>query len=216
MCASWLAVCKSTPSWKAACAKPTGRVRVTVQLVKASDGCQLWSEQYDRPLDNVFALQDEIVRKIVEKLAARLQGSPEDPLVKLATRNVQAYRLYLMGRHHCSHWTPEGLEPGIAQLREALNLDPVFAKAHAGLAAAYLLQGFWGLVPPPGGLAGGSPGCADSAATGRQPRGGACVPGSSAGDHPIRLGRVQPGNSTWRCAGVLEIRRFVPGSQPST
>ena len=125
-----------------------GRVRITVQLVKAADGCQLWSEQYDRPLDNVFALQDEIVRKIVEKLAARLQGSPEDPLVKLATRNVQAYRLYLMGRHHCSHWTPEGLETGIAQLREALNLDPVFAKAQAGLAAAYLLQGFWGLVPP--------------------------------------------------------------------
>jgi serine/threonine-protein kinase len=125
-----------------------GRVRITVQLVKAADGCQLWSEQYDRPLDNVFALQDEIVRKIVEKLAARLQGSPQDPLVKLATRNSQAYRLYLMGRHHCSHWTPEGLHTGMEQLREALSLDPAFAKAHAGLAAAHLLQGFWGLVPP--------------------------------------------------------------------
>ncbi|HET6961573.1 MAG TPA: protein kinase [Terriglobia bacterium] len=125
-----------------------GRVRIAVQLVKAVDGCQLWSEQYDRPLDNVFALQDEIVRKIVEKLAARLQGSPQDPLVKLATRNSQAYRLYLIGRHHCSHWTPEGLQTGMGQLRQALSLDPAFAKAHAGLAAAHLLQGFWGLAPP--------------------------------------------------------------------
>jgi eukaryotic-like serine/threonine-protein kinase len=125
-----------------------GRVRITVQLVKAADGFQLWAEQYDRPLDNVFAVQDEIVRNIVDKLAARLQGSPQDPLVKLSTRNLQAYRLYLMGRHHCSHWTPEGLNEGMAQLREALTLDPAFAKAHAGLAAAHLLQGFWGLVAP--------------------------------------------------------------------
>ena len=126
----------------------SGRVRITVQLVKAADGCQLWSEQYDRAQGNVFAVQDEIVRKIVEKLAARLQGSPQDPLVKLATRNSQAYRLYLIGRHHCSHWTPEGLQTGMGQLREALSLDPAFAKAYAGLAAAHLLQGFWGLVPP--------------------------------------------------------------------
>ena len=125
-----------------------GRVRITVQLIKAVDGFQLWSGQYDRPLGNIFAVQDEIVRSIVDKLAARLQGSPQDPLVKLATHNSQAYRLYLTGRHHCSHWTPEGLNTGLAQLREALILDPGFAKAHAGLAAAHLLQGFWGLVPP--------------------------------------------------------------------
>jgi hypothetical protein len=53
-----------------------------------------------------------------------------------------------MGHHHCSHWTSEGLHTGIGQLREALSLDPAFAKAHAALAAAHLLQGFWGLVPP--------------------------------------------------------------------
>src|SRR5262245_1384647 len=125
-----------------------GRVRITVQLVKAADGCQLWSGQYDRPLGNLFAVQDEIVRSIVDKLATRLQGSAQDPLIKLATRNSQAYRLYMMGRHHYSHWTPEGLKAGIEQLREALSLDSAFAKAHAGLAAAYLLQGFWGLVSP--------------------------------------------------------------------
>jgi len=125
-----------------------GRVRITVQLVKAVDGFPLWSEQYDRPLDNLFAVQDEIVRNIVDKLAARLQGSAQDPLVKLATRNSQAYRLYMMGQHHCNHWTPEGLKVGIDHLREALSLDPGFAKAHAGLATAHLLQGFWGLVSP--------------------------------------------------------------------
>src|SRR5262249_9832047 len=108
----------------------------------------LWSEQYDRSLDNLFAVQDEIVRNIVEKLAARLQGSTQDPLVKLATRNSQAYRLYMMGQHHCSYWTPEGLKAGIEHLREALSLDPGFAKAHAALAAAHLLQGFWGLISP--------------------------------------------------------------------
>src|SRR5262245_51406732 len=113
-----------------------GRVRITVQLVKAVDGFPLWSEQYDRSLDNLFAVQDEIVRNIVEKLAARLQGSTQDPLIKLATRNSQAYRLYMMGQHHCSYWTPEGLKVGTEHLREALSLDPGFAKAHAGLATA--------------------------------------------------------------------------------
>jgi serine/threonine-protein kinase len=125
-----------------------GRVRITAQLVNSLDGCQLWAGQYDRSLSNVFAVQDEIVRNIVGTLAVRLQGHPQEPLVKLATGDPQAYRLYLTGRHHCSHWTPEGLNQGIRQLREALTLDPSFAKAQAGLAAAQLLQGFWGLVPP--------------------------------------------------------------------
>ena len=160
-----------------------GRVRITVQLIKAVDGFQLWSGKYDRPLGNIFTVQDEIVRSIVDKLAARLQGSPQDPLVKLATHNSQAYRLYLTGRHHCSHWTPEGLNTGLAQLREALILDPGFAKAHAGLGGRSSAAGILGVGPSRGSLAGSPPGCTDRAGAGRQPRGGACLPGRSARDH---------------------------------
>jgi serine/threonine-protein kinase len=124
------------------------KVRITVRLVKVADGYQLWSEEYDRQLDDIFAVQDEIARNIVRALIVRFTEKDKGPLVKQGTRNSRAYRRYLKGRHHCNHWTPESLEKAIEYFRKALQLDPEYARAHAGLAEAHLLRGFWGLVPP--------------------------------------------------------------------
>jgi serine/threonine-protein kinase len=122
------------------------KVRVAVQLVDAADGYQLWSETYNRRLDDVFAVQDEITQDVVTTLAPLLRGAQHD-LIKQDTASPEAYRLFLKGRHHCRHWTPENLERGLQYLQRALDLDPNFAKARSAVAVAELLRGSWGLVP---------------------------------------------------------------------
>jgi serine/threonine-protein kinase len=122
------------------------KIRVSVQLVDATDGYQLWSETYNRRLDDVFAVQDEIAQNVVTTLAPLLRGAQQDS-IKQDTANREAYRLYLKGRHHCRHWTPENLERGLQYLEQALKLDPNFARARAAVAVAELLKGSWGLVP---------------------------------------------------------------------
>jgi eukaryotic-like serine/threonine-protein kinase len=122
------------------------KVRVSVQLVDAADGYQLWSETYNRRLDDVFAVQDEIAQNVVTTLAPLLRGAQKDP-IKQDTASPEAYRLYLKGRHHCRHWTPQNLEHGLRYLKQALELDPHFAKAQSAVAVAELLKGSWGLVP---------------------------------------------------------------------
>ncbi len=122
------------------------KVRVSVQLVDATDGYQLWSETYNRRLDDVFAVQDEIAQNVVTTLAPLLRGAQHD-LIKQDTASPEAYRFFLKGRHHCRHWTPENLERGLQYLQRALELDPNFAKARSAVAVAELLRGSWGLVP---------------------------------------------------------------------
>jgi len=124
------------------------KVRIAVHLIKVADGCQLWSEEYDRQLDDIFALQDEIAQNIVKTLVVRFGAKQRGPLVKQGTRNPRAFRRYLKGRHHCNHWTPESVDMAIQYFQKALHLDPGYAQAHAGLAGAHILKGFWGLVPP--------------------------------------------------------------------
>ncbi len=123
------------------------RVRITAQLVNAADGFHLWSERFDRDLDDIFAMQDEIARAIVEKLKAGLTRRREQPFVLPSTDNLDAYQLYLQGRYH---WNQRGAGLGKAlQLFEAaLAHDPDFALAHAGLADSCTLLGFYGFVRP--------------------------------------------------------------------
>jgi serine/threonine-protein kinase len=122
------------------------RIRITTQLIDASDGSHLWSERYDREMTDVFAIQDEISQAIAEKLRVRLSG--DRPLVKRHTANIEAYNLYLIGRHHFYKLTPEGLAKGKEYFEKSIELDANCAPAWVGLAEADWYQGFLGFMRP--------------------------------------------------------------------
>jgi adenylate cyclase len=127
--------------------KAGSRVRLTAQLVDAADGYQLWSDRYDRELDDVFALQDEIARGIVERLKVRLLGDRAAPIVRPATPNVEAHDLYLQGRHHFGRRYKGAVGRAVECFEKALALDPRFAAACAGLADCYAVMALWGDRP---------------------------------------------------------------------
>jgi serine/threonine protein kinase/Flp pilus assembly protein TadD len=122
------------------------RIRVTAQLVKASDGYHLWSQRFEREMTDVFAIQDEISQAIVEKLRLRL--STDRPLVKRYTENLAAYNLCLKARYHLLKMTQEGREAGRRYCEQAIALDPSYALAYVMLAESYLWSAFWGSTPP--------------------------------------------------------------------
>jgi TolB-like protein/Flp pilus assembly protein TadD len=122
------------------------RIRVTAQLVMASDGYPLWSDRFDREMADVFAIQDEISQAIVEKLRVRLAA--DRPLVKRHTENLEAYNLYLKARYQLLRLTPEGFAKSKEYYEHAIALDPAYALAWQGLAGFYNLLGTAGIMPP--------------------------------------------------------------------
>jgi serine/threonine-protein kinase len=124
------------------------RVRVTVQLVDARNGFQLWSERYDRQMEDIFAVQDEIARAIAEQLKVTLGAG-----VKPATKNLEAYELYLKGRHLCSQRSPSTVALGMKCFQQAIELDPQFALAYSGLADCYGILRVYGWISHEGGKA---------------------------------------------------------------
>jgi serine/threonine protein kinase/Tfp pilus assembly protein PilF len=122
------------------------RIRVTAQLVKASDGYHLWSQRFDREMTDVFAIQDEISQAIVEKLRVRL--AEDRPLVKRYTENLAAYDLCLKARSRLLKMTQEGREAGRKYCEQAVALDPNYALAHVMLAESCLWSAFWGSAYP--------------------------------------------------------------------
>ncbi len=124
------------------------RVRISAQLVNAHDGYHIWSEQYDREIEDVFKIQDEIARSIVDQLKVKLTAAQNEALGKRHTENVQAYELYLRGRHCWYRWNVKGmLEKAIHHYEHALAKDPDYALAYHGLADAYSVPGLWGFLP---------------------------------------------------------------------
>ena len=119
------------------------RVRVTVQLVNVTNGYHLWSERYDRELDDIFAIQDAIARTVAHRLELTLAGPLGAALVKPPTQNLEAYQLYLRGRYL---WNQRGagIVKALECFQRALSLDEGFAQAHAGVADAYTLLAFYG------------------------------------------------------------------------
>jgi TolB-like protein/Flp pilus assembly protein TadD len=122
------------------------RVRVTVQLVDVGKGSPVWSERYDREMADIFDVQDEIARAIADKLKVTLAARSDERLVKQATRNVEAYELYLRGRALLLKRGRHVAE-GIECLKRAVELDPEFAAAWSGLADSYTVRGYWGMAP---------------------------------------------------------------------
>ncbi len=117
------------------------RLRIHTQLVDVATGYHLWSERYDRELEDVFAVQDEIARSIAETLEPRLTGGRAAPLPERPTRNVEAYDLYLKGRRFQKQ---RRMRQAIELFEQAAALDPEYAAAYTGIADTYSIWGFYG------------------------------------------------------------------------
>jgi serine/threonine protein kinase len=115
-------------------------LRITVQLTSTDDGRLIWSERYDRRLHDVFAIQDEIARTIVNTLRSTTFADLAPAPPNRHTDNVEAYGLYLRGRYAWNKRTSEGVYEGIQYFEEAIALDPTYALAYTGLADSYSLH----------------------------------------------------------------------------
>jgi TolB-like protein/tetratricopeptide (TPR) repeat protein len=126
--------------------KDGNRLRVTAQLNSVADGYHLWSETYERELKDVFTVQDEISRAIVNTLQLKLSGRGIQ--TNSSPESVETYELYLQGRYHWRRWRTEGAEQAIHYFEAAIQKDPKYAPAYAGVAYSYCWLGFFGAVPP--------------------------------------------------------------------
>jgi TolB-like protein/DNA-binding winged helix-turn-helix (wHTH) protein/Tfp pilus assembly protein PilF len=130
-----------------------GRVRISVQLIQAPNDRHLWAHSYERPLEDVLALQGELARAIAEEVRLTLAANETRRLTPQGRVKPEAYDAYLLGTYQWNQYTERSLDGAIAHFRAAIASDPDFAPAHAGLALAYgRLLGF-GYVPPGRGLA---------------------------------------------------------------
>jgi eukaryotic-like serine/threonine-protein kinase len=133
----------------------TGRImqsgnilRIGAELVDVATGSQLWGAQYNRPPGDIFAIQDEISQEISEKLRPKLTRAEKKRLTKRQTDDPEAYRLYLQGRHHWNRWTEDGFYKAIDCFQQAIDKDPGYALAQAGVADCYVLLGWNSYLPP--------------------------------------------------------------------
>ena len=124
------------------------KLRVTAQLINAADGFHLWSHAYDREMKDVFAVQDEIARAIVNALKVNLGSDPGIALVEPHTDNLEAYALYLKARYLWRRKSASALQKGIEYFEQAIALDPSYSLAYAGLADSYITLGYWNYLPP--------------------------------------------------------------------
>jgi adenylate cyclase len=118
------------------------RIRVTAQMVCAADGYRLWSQAYDRTLTDVFALQEEVALAVVAALSLQGYGLERPPPIRPPTRVIEAYTLYLRGRYFVIKGDTESFRVGLEYFDQALELDPEYALAHAGVAQCWAMRGF--------------------------------------------------------------------------
>jgi tetratricopeptide (TPR) repeat protein len=125
-----------------------GTLIVRAELIDVATGAQLWGGQFNRKAEDVFALQDDLSREISEKLRLQLTGDEKQRLTKRYTEDGEAYRLYLKGRYHWNKRSPEGLQRAVEYFRQALDKDPAYSLAYAGLADTYAYLSFFNVVAP--------------------------------------------------------------------
>lgn len=114
------------------------RIRVTVQLIGARNGVQLWATTIDDDFTNIFAVQDSISRQVIRALVSNLGAAERKLLARRTTENVEAYQFYLKGRYFWSKRSSEGLRKSLQHFEQAVMIDPLYARAYAGLADSYL------------------------------------------------------------------------------
>ena len=123
------------------------RLRITAQLIKISDGYHLWSERFDRAMDDIFAIQDQISLSIVDKLKVTLLEGEKGALAKRSAENLEAYNLLLQGRYSFHKSTRESLQNAIERFQEAIALSPDYAQAYVEMAATYYILGGLDYLP---------------------------------------------------------------------
>ena len=125
-----------------------GSLRIGTELVDVATGSQIWGAQFDRKPGDIFVIQDEISSEISGKLRLELTRAEKKRLVKRHTEDAEAYRLYLQGHHHWNRWTEEGFYKAIGYFQQAIQKDPSYALAYAGVADSYVLLGWNSYLPP--------------------------------------------------------------------
>ncbi len=121
-------------------------IRVTVQLVRVSDGATLWAETFDDKFTNIFAVQDSISQKVVQSLAVRLDPTERQRFERRGTENAQAYQEYLLGRFFWNKRSSDDLNRAITHFKRAVEIDANFANAYAGLAETYAIYPAYAVV----------------------------------------------------------------------
>ncbi len=122
------------------------RLRISVQLVNAADGYQLWSERYDREMRDIFDVQDEIAMSVISALKLKLLGGEESSVLRRETENTEAYKAYLKGRY--LRYAKNDHAAAAVEYEEALRLDASHAPSWLGLAESYMLRAHYALVRP--------------------------------------------------------------------
>jgi serine/threonine protein kinase/TolB-like protein/Flp pilus assembly protein TadD len=121
--------------------KASDKARVLVQLIDVETQEHLWTEEYDRELKDVFAMQSDIALRIANELKIQLLSTEKQQIKKRNTENAEAYRLYLLGKQQLNQRTGESIQKGLTYFQSAIELDPSFALAHVGVADCYTLIG---------------------------------------------------------------------------
>jgi len=120
------------------------RLVIQAELMNVADGSQLWGDQYNRPVSDLLAVQDDIAGEILDKIQPRLSGAERQKVTKRHTDDPVAYQTYLQGRYHWNKGTIAGYKKAIEYFQQAIAKDPNYALAYAGLADSYLLLGsYW-------------------------------------------------------------------------
>jgi adenylate cyclase len=121
------------------------RLRITAQLIRTEDGFHLWSETFDRVMEDIFDLQDEISLLIADQIRENFgHMNIEDHLIQAPTNSLEAYNLYLKGRYNHLKWNSEGIQLGIEYYKKSIALDPDFALPHFGIGYSYAMSASFG------------------------------------------------------------------------
>lgn len=124
------------------------RIRLTVQLVRVSNGATLWAESFDERFTNLFAVEDEISERVAQSLQIQLSSAEMKGMTRKPTENPAAYDVYLQGRYFWNKRTSDSVERGLEYFRQAIQLDPHFAEGYEGVADSYATLGLYGSMPP--------------------------------------------------------------------
>ena len=124
--------------------KAGNRLRITAQLIQVADDTHLWSETYNREIEDIFAIQEEISNAIVDKLKVQILGKEKEPIVKTHTTNMDAYESFIKGRHFYYSFKEGGMEKAIKYYQQALTFDPHYAPAYSAIAEWYCILPFAG------------------------------------------------------------------------
>jgi serine/threonine-protein kinase len=120
-------------------ARAGNKLRITAQLIQASDGNHLWSDTYDREMQDIFAVRSEVAQQVAQTLKIRLLGEDKKRLDKKPTENIEAYNLYRQGRYYAEKFSQDGFKKALGFYQQAIEKDPHFALAYAGMADNYVL-----------------------------------------------------------------------------